>query len=388
MRSGAAFALVPTLWIVAACSQQAPGLAPRWNPAAAAAYLDRRQAEWAEWPAAQRDQDTFCVSCHTGLPYLIARPALRSVLGETRPSAGETDLLDNVRKRVRFWRDAAPFYSGDGADPKSAESRGTESVLNALILASADTESGRLSEDTRMAFADMWAEQRTTGSRKGAWLWLNFDLEPWEAAGSAYHGAALAALGVGLAPGGYSSDPGIQANVELLREYLREESPSQSTLNHAALLWASTRLPGILNDAERAPLIEELLAMQSEDGGWSLPSLTFGNATGWKRLSVPRRWFRWDGIPIRQSSDGYATGFVTFVLLQAGVGRDHPQLQRGLSWLSANQGEAEGNWTGYSLNKDRDPSSEVGHFMSDAATAYAVLALTDDARIEGANRRR
>lgn len=131
-----------------------------WDPKAAAAYLDRRQSWWMAWPSAQRDHETFCVSCHTALPYALSRSALRAAMAEQAPSPNEQRLLDNVTKRVRLWKDVEPFYKDADRGPyKSVESRGTESVLNALIISSRDAQSGQLSNDTQMAFQIMWDEQ-------------------------------------------------------------------------------------------------------------------------------------------------------------------------------------------------------------------------------------
>src|SRR5215469_13466039 len=130
--------LGPHLKIIAAHSRSVrTSESLSWNEKYAAAYLDERQTWWMEWPKAKRDHETFCVSCHTALPYALSRPALRRSLRERTPSSQERSLLENVTKRVRLWNEVAPYYSdANYGAHKAVESRGTESVLNALILAS------------------------------------------------------------------------------------------------------------------------------------------------------------------------------------------------------------------------------------------------------------
>ncbi len=336
-----------------------------WDQRAAAAYLDQRAGWWMEWPKAARDHETFCVSCHTAVPYALSRPALRRGLAEEAPSANERRLLDNVTKRVRLWKEVAPFYSdADRGAYKTVESRGTESVLNALILASNDAQSGRLSNDTRAAMDNMWAEHQTTGDKAGAWLWLRFANEPWEADDSDFYGATLAAVAAGTAPENYRARPEIQNNVKMLREYVNRERAAQIAINRVALLWASAKLPGLLAPKQQNAIIHEVLNKQQANGGWSLSSLV----GAWKRA---------DGTPQEGQSDGYATGFITFVLQQAGISRENAQLRHGLAWLAANQNKTEGFWLAYSLNKKNEHhlTPNTARFMN-AATAYAVLALT------------
>ncbi len=333
-----------------------------WSGKAAAAYLDGRMVWWMGWEVAARDHKTFCVSCHTVLPYAMARPALRAALAEQAPSSPERQLLDNVTKRVRMWKEVEPFYPDEKRGvPKTAESRGTESILNAVILVGYDVPTGQLSPDARLALDIMWGEQLKAGETRGAWSWLQFHNSPWEG-DSQYYGAALAAIAMGSAPGNYQSAPEIQDNTKLLREYLVREREAQILMNRVMLLWASTKVPGLLTPAQQKSIMDEALSKQQADGGFSLSSFVGG-------------WKRHDGTPLETESDGYATGVVTFVLPQAGMKRDQPQLKRGLTWLMLNQDKTEGRWLAYSLNKQEDLSSYTGHFMSDAATAYAVLAL-------------
>jgi squalene-hopene/tetraprenyl-beta-curcumene cyclase len=337
--------------------------APEWNGKAAADYLDGRMTWWMGWQSAARDHETFCVSCHTAVPYAMGRPALRALLAEKTASPVEQKLVENVTKRVRLWNELAPFYPDNPKDAhKTEESRGTESILNAVILTGYDSgTASKLSVDARLALDNMWGQQVKTGDAKGGWNWLQFHNSPWEG-DSQYYGSTLAALAVGTAAGDYKSTPEIQENLKLLREYLARERESQKLMDRVILLWASTKVPEILTAAQQKSIIDEALSKQQEDGGFSLS----GFVGDWKRR---------DKTPLEAKSDGYATGVVTYVLQQAGVKRDDPRMKKGLAWLTSNQEKSDGRWLAYSLNKQRDLSTDVGRFMSDAATAYAVMAL-------------
>jgi len=347
-----------------------PKVSNSWNQEAAAAYLDKREGWWMAWPTAARDHGTFCVSCHTSMPYALARPALRAVLAEQAPSAAERGLLDSVAKRVRLWKEIKAYY-----DDQEKASRGTESVLNAMILASFDASTGTLSDDTRAAFDNMWAQQATTGDEKGAWPWINFGNEPWEANDSPYYGASLAAIAVGTAPANYRATPEIRDNLRLVREYLAREGPRQSSINQVFLLWASAKLPGLIGPYQRESIINEVLSKQQADDGWSLSSLAW-TWRGTSLHSLANLWIRSDASPWEAKSDGFATGLIAFALQQAGLSPRNVHVQRGLAWLVGNQNKTEGDWTARSLNTRRNPSTDIGRFMSDAATAFAVLALT------------
>jgi squalene-hopene/tetraprenyl-beta-curcumene cyclase len=303
-----------------------------------AAFLDGATRAWLK--------QKKCASCHTGFPYLMARQAL----GDPKAPA----LLE-VRKffedRVAAWdrgNKGAGYLKGSG--PLRVSEGVTEVVAVAATLALHDAQAtGKLHPRTHQALARMWELQQNDGS----WTWNKTGLAPLEH--DDYYGAVYAAVGVGHAPQAYAQSKVAKAGVARLTSYLRKHPPPD--LHHKTwLLWASLKLDGLMTAAERKRTIKDLLALQRDDGGWNLPSLG-----AWKRR---------DGKPNdkKAPSDGYATGLILYVLRQAGVPAKEGPIRRGVAWLKSNQ-RASGRWFTRSLNGD------WGHVISNAGTAYAVLAL-------------
>jgi len=306
-------------------------LAATLSMAKAKAFLDEVNLQWTR----QRK----CGTCHTNYPYLMSRPLFK----DDSPAA----------------REVRAFFEGRAANwdnPKTKPRWDTEVVATAVSLAINDSRTtGKLHALTRKALDRMWTLQRDDG----AWKWLKCNWPPMEH--DDYFGATYAALGVGLAPDDYAHSPAAKAGIDKLRGYLKKNAAPD--LHHRAmLLWASMKLDGLLEARDRDAIIKSLLAIQREDGGWNLPALG-----DYKRHQKDK-----DAKPIANDknapSDGYGTGFVVYVLRQAEVPADHPQIRKGVAWLRSNQRES-GRWF------TRSPSTDSYHFISHAGTAFAVMAL-------------
>jgi squalene-hopene/tetraprenyl-beta-curcumene cyclase len=337
----------------------APAFCEDWNARLAAQYMDSRQKEWVAWPVAMHS-GVACVSCHTGLPYLLSRPALRQALDEkTGPTLYEGVLVASMRSTV-IRTDANDLFGGlKGLIVDQVY--GAQVVLASLVLAMDDRPRGRLSAEGEKAFDRMWSLQLKSGPDKGAWLWSDFDLDPWETKDAAFYGAALAALATGLAPADYQSRPEIEENLAALRVYLREGQKTQPLHNRLFLLWASSKLRDLLPDADKQAILDELWRKQEADGGWTIQSLG--------------QWKVRDKAPAALGSNSYATALIAFSVEQAAVLPSQAGLSKALAWLRAHQDPQGGYWAAESMNHKHDPGTVPEKFMTDAATGYATAAL-------------
>ena len=317
-----------------------PALGADWSPRRAADYMDSRQKEWFAWPTANGGAKP-CISCHTGLTYLLARPALRRVLGESGPTEYETGLLESLRSRV------------DKKAPDTA-ALGVESVMAALFLR------------TPEAYDRMWSLQIREGKEAGIWKWFHLDLEPWEEPESDLFGASLAALAVNAAPAEYRNKPEVKERMAALSAFLHQPHEAQPLHNHLMQAWASG------DEKLRARTAARAFEQQRPDGGWTMegigPFKPHPNAPA-----------------VKPGSNTYATAFTTYVLMQCGVPASNPAMAKAIDWLRTHQSE-HGYWYADSLNKEYKPDSMEIRFMRDAATGFASLALVEAAEQARAHR--
>jgi len=313
-----------------------------WESMLAAKYLDDRQQQWAAWKPAQAAGGA-CLSCHTGLPYLIARPAVRKLHNQSEPTTHEQALLGGLRHRLAQPIPAAPYKTGYVV----------ETVLAAAALA-----------PDPAALDRMWATQTREGPNAGAWAWYSLDLDPYETAVSPYYGATLAAWAVSRMPAGYRAQPEVAPRVSALVDYLRKNQAGQPLHNRLGLLWSAGQLPGLMTKAEQAALVAELWKLQQKDHGWTLESLGPWGPHPKAPTATP-------------GSHPYATALVTFTLQRAGASHKDKRLMYGLNWLAERQDQKTGSWTAPSMNKVYPESSMPAAFMSDMASAFAAAALAE-----------
>lgn len=306
--------------------QADPGPNRADEPLAKAFSLDRGW-DFLENASLKWQQTRKCVTCHTNMAYLVT-----AAEAPRRPAHAE------VRK----------YFEGLVAErwPSKGPRWDAEVVVAALGLAVSEP-GPELQPLTRQALDRMWTVQKPGGG----WDWLKCGWPPMES--DDYYGATIALLAAGRAPGNYLETPAAREGVAKVRAWLAK-NPAPSLHHRGMLFWASKHVNGLLSDAEKAKVVEELLALQKPDGGWSTPSL------------LP--WTRADKKEPSVDSDAYGTGFVLYLARLGGVPAGDVRLTRGVTWLKGAQRES-GRWFARSLNEDGK------HFLSHAATAFALLAL-------------
>lgn len=292
----------------------------------AASYLDQAALNW--------QKKRKCGTCHTNFAYMVATAGLREF---HTPAPDIRTFFEHMVST--YWEEKGPRWPA-------------EVVCAATTLALHDrVTTGKLHPLTRKAFERMFSLQRDDGS----WQWLVCGWPPFES--DDHYGVTFAALGLAMAPERFAETPPAKKALGKIRDYLKK-NPPKSPQHSAMLVWLSTYMDGIFTAEERKSVVEALLALQQPDGGWNIVTL------------LPEDHKRQDDEPQDvETSDGYATGFVIYVARQAGIDQNAPRLKRGIAWLKANQRES-GRWF------TRSPTKNSRHFISNAGTAFAVLALT------------
>jgi len=311
-------------------------LRPTFSLAKATDYLDVAARDWM--------QARSCGGCHANFSYLMVRPLLK-----TGRSAALDDTRRFLEERVKIWDKR---WKEDGSRLRG------EVVTLAAALAFDDVRTGKLRAVTRQALDRMWSFQES----EGGW--------PIDGCGAGQvveltypYGVALATVAANIAPEGYADTERARRGLEKTQRYIRSnmKDNTASPQDCALALWAAAHQSDLLRDTEREAIIKAVFAKQHRDGGWS--SLTLNGR------SLP---------DLRQPpSDGLGTGFVVYVLRQAGVSARQPEIARAVRWLRDNQ-RISGRWFTPVRRPGQTTEADFGtrdFYNQTVGTAFALLAL-------------
>jgi squalene-hopene/tetraprenyl-beta-curcumene cyclase len=313
-----------------------------FTPKLALDYIEQGAEAWtSEWK---------CVACHTNGSYMVVRPLLTPELGPPNPQLREF-FVTALRQQL----------TPDPDDPRWAPEP-TQVVYIAAGLAIWDAHvTHHLSPETAQALAFMFSLQSGTGD----WPISDDNNPPLES--STFQLATVAARAVGNAPGWLAQQVGTpeEGKIRLLKDLLRSERKIQGDYDRTDLLWAATEFPGLLEASRMQQLVQMIFSHERPDGGWSI-----------RNFALPEEWGKGNRAQKLRAepefsdppSDGHMTGLAIIALRKAGVGATDPHIQRGISWLLANQ-RSSGRWWTRSLNRDG------WQFITYSGTVYPLLAL-------------
>ena len=283
-------------------------------------------------------RDRNCVTCHTNGLHLI------SVSQLSPTSEG------NQRTR-KYAKDYLKRYIVDETPPSRQHGSVEGKVATTCFLVLSDMATNQeLSPITRKGLEHLWTLQQEDGS----WSqWLKCGWPPYES--DDHFGVTLVALAMSVLPASERSTEDAAKGIAGIRNWLGKHPPAN--LHHKGMLmWIARHWDDFMPEIPVNSWCKEWLSHQREDGGWRLVDLGAGQ---WKRADDDL-----EELP----SDAYATAYSIFCLRKGGLPADHPALQKGLQWLRDHQRQS-GRWFA------RSPRKDGHHFISHAATHFALLAF-------------
>jgi hypothetical protein len=285
-------------------------------------------------------EDRKCISCHTTGWGLAAQPIIDSG-------------SDEVAEGRSFAQEYLSGYLEGDVKPHKQYGSIEGLVATAAFLAMSDARSGNeIHQVTRQGLDHAWELLDASGTWEE---WLQCNWPPFES--DAEFGPTLMLVALGEIRGiANLEEQDIKAAAKLSK-YL-QDNPPLSLHAKAMRLWAAIYWSELIPAKERSAWLEDLLDAQATDGGWSMASLA---GPAWKRDG---------GEGQTTTSEAYPTAFVTYVLLQTGCSPEDAVILEGRHWLRQHQREG-GDWFTRSPRRDRK------HYISRAATAFSLLALTE-----------